>query len=337
MTRPGSRLAIAGAVLGMLAALLAIAPSAGGQAPADTCFGLEVTILGTDEGETIRGTPGDDIIQAGAGDDTVLAGPGDDVVCGGPGADTIRGGTGEDALFGQGGPDSIFGGRDDDLADGGGGGDLLVGQAGDDNLVGRRGTDSVLGGAGDDTLRGGPAWDDCRPGRGADTRIRCEATVFAVADGPLGGASLESGPARAIRRMNNVFGPPTDDTGWVVGCPLDSETDRNERVLSWGSLSASFYGSPGNRTFQSWGYRPFDGPAPRGPGLDDVVLPGGWRVGDPLQNVADALGVEPIDNPFDLSLIVRAPGGGLDVFGGSGLDPTGPITSVEVGDYLVCD
>ena len=134
-----------------------------------------------------------------------------------------------------------------------------------------------------------------------------------------------------------MFGPPTEDTGWVVGCPLDSETERNERFVSWGSLSASFYGAPGDRVFTSWGYRPFDGPAPRGPGLDDVVLPGGWRVGDRLQSVADALGVEPVENPLDLSLIVRAPGGGLDVFGGSGLDPMGPITSVEVGNYLICD
>jgi hypothetical protein len=339
MRRLRHRNLVALTTMGLLAATLAATATAGAQGDSEvpTCAGMEATVIGTDGDDDLVGTPGDDVIWAGPGDDSVRALDGDDVVCGGTGDDEMRGGAGSDALYGQRGADFAVGGPGEDLLDGGPGADRLLGAGGDDGLFGRRGVDTISGGRGADVNHGGGGWDDCDPGPGRDVRIRCEEKILAEANGPLGGAALETDPARAIRRMTRVFGEPTDDSGWVVGCPLDSETEANERLVQWGSLGAFFYGTPGNRTFISWDYRPLDGqPEQGGPRFTDIVLPGEFVIGDPLQSVADALGVAVEPGLFGDGLRAIAPGGGLEVTHSSD-DPTGPIETLRVGDYLICD
>jgi hypothetical protein len=339
MRRLRRRTLVALTTMGLVAATSATTIVAGAQdAPeVPTCAGLEATVIGTDADDDLVGTPGDDVIWAGPGDDSVRALGGDDIVCGGSGIDAIRGGPGSDSLYGPLGADFVIGGPGEDLVDGGRGSDLLLGVGGDDGLFGRGGVDTISGGRGADLNHGGRGWDDCDPGRGRDTRIRCEEKIFVEANGALGGADLATDPVRAIRRMTRVFGEPTDDSGWVVGCPLDSETEANERLVQWGSLGAFFYGAPGDRTFISWDYVEFDGrPQRGGPQFTDIVLPGEFVVGDPLQNIADALGVAVEPGLFGEGLRAVDPDGGLEV-GHVSADPADPVTIVRVGTYLVCD
>lgn len=339
MRRLRHRTLVALTTMGLVGAMLVVTTTAGAQNEPEvpTCAGLEATIIGTDGDDALVGTPRDDVIWAGPGNDSVRALGGDDVVCGGSGSDEIRGGPGSDSLYAQRGADFVIGGPGEDLVDGGPGSDLLLGVGGDDGLFGRGGVDTISGGRGADLNHGGSGWDDCDPGPGRDTRIRCEERIFADANAPLAGVALETGPLRAIRRMINVFGEPTDDSGWVVGCPLDSDTERNERFVQWGSLRASFYGAPGNRTFIGWDYVAFEGlPQRGGPRFSDIVLPGQFFIGDRLQNVADALGVAVEPGLFGDGLRAIAPGGGLEV-GHFSDDPTDPTLILRVGDYLVCD
>jgi hypothetical protein len=88
-----------------------------------------------------------------------------------------------------------------------------------------------------------------------------------------------------------VFGPPTNDSGWVVGCPLDGDAV-NERSVTWGSLSMSFYGEAGDRVLQSWSYSLDDHlrPAPGGPRPQDVTLTGDARFRMPIFEVAERSG-----------------------------------------------
>lgn len=75
----------------------------------------------------------------------------------------------------------------------------------------------------------------------------CEVADFSlhnrvVVDYSLSLAGVEIGAEAdgAVEALTAVFGQPTSDSGWVVGCPLDGQSDVNERFVVWGSLSASF-------------------------------------------------------------------------------------------------
>ncbi len=129
---------------------------------AQTCNGLDATIIGTENSEILMGTSGDDVIVALGGDDVVQASSGKDTVCGGDGNDILEGGDGDDALFGNNGSDILEGGDGNDLLVGAdGNGDILDGDAGDDSLFGDD-TDILNGGSGNnvlvnDALGGAPA------------------------------------------------------------------------------------------------------------------------------------------------------------------------------------
>lgn len=93
-------------------------------AKARTCQGFTVTIVGTENADTLTGTPGRDVILGLGGDDDIRGLGGSDVVCGGPGHDVLRGGGGRDLLLGEGGDDLIVGGPNADVAVGGSGANL---------------------------------------------------------------------------------------------------------------------------------------------------------------------------------------------------------------------
>ena len=91
----------------LVATLLAlpVGPAQAAEAAAalaPKCKGREVTILGTDDGETLRGTNKRDVILALDGDDRIDGRGGNDVICGGAGRDLINGGPGHDKIFGGG-------------------------------------------------------------------------------------------------------------------------------------------------------------------------------------------------------------------------------------------
>ena len=110
------------------------------------CQGKNVTISGSDAGETVRGTKAADVINAQGGADKVIGRRGNDTVCGGKGKDTIGGGAGRDRLNGENGADLIRGGK---------------------------GVDTIKGGKGKDTMSGGPKDDLCIGGAGKDIARNC--------------------------------------------------------------------------------------------------------------------------------------------------------------------
>ena len=96
----------AGAAL-LVATLLAlpVAPAHAAEAGAviaPKCKGRTVTILGTEDADTLRGSNQRDVILALGGDDRVDGRGGNDVICGGAGRDLVKGGPGHDKIFGGG-------------------------------------------------------------------------------------------------------------------------------------------------------------------------------------------------------------------------------------------
>ena len=110
------------------------------------CQGKDVTISGSDAGETISGTPAADVINAQSGNDTVRGLGGNDVICGGDGKDKVNGGAGKDRINGENGADTLKGGK---------------------------GKDTLRGGKGKDKMVGGPKNDLCAGGPGKDTAKAC--------------------------------------------------------------------------------------------------------------------------------------------------------------------
>lgn len=126
---------------------------------------------------------------------------------------------------------------------------------------------------------------------------------FVVApDAPLLGIAIGSEASTTIEGLEALIGPPTNDTEWYVGCPLDGE-ELNERLLQWGDLNVYFELIGGEGIFVAWGYdvRIVDGGFPE-PAL--VILPGGGRVGDPIDDVAAAAGLDVVyDETFDINRV----------------------------------
>jgi Ca2+-binding RTX toxin-like protein len=112
---------------------------------AETCNGLQATIVGTDGDDVINGTNKMDVIVGLGGSDIINSKGGDDVVCAGDGDDIVNGGNGDDTIFGEAGDDQLNGEKGDDNLDGGLGNDQLVGGKGSDSCDGYVGQDSASG------------------------------------------------------------------------------------------------------------------------------------------------------------------------------------------------
>lgn len=147
------------ALAGAASLVLAQAPLAfAADGDAATCFGKEVTIVGTEGPDLKIGTFGSDVIATLGGPD-IARGEGD--VSGIPGGDTdyICLGDGDDVFAdGAWGADFLDGGRGNDVLDG----DNFPSPFGD-TLVGGEGNDTFTGGMGDDTIEGGPGNDVIDP------------------------------------------------------------------------------------------------------------------------------------------------------------------------------
>ena len=117
---------------------------------APTCFGMEVTILGTEGKDQLFGGSGHDVISALGEHDYVRGFEGwydpdlKDWICGGTGPDALNGDSGNDWIDGEQGEDYI--GGDD-------GQDRLFGGGGNDTINGHWGSDFVDGGPGADLIR----------------------------------------------------------------------------------------------------------------------------------------------------------------------------------------
>ena len=146
----------------------------------DTCFQKPITVLGTEQADTLALYSGD-VVSALGGRDTITGAAGEagftacggehgdtidlsgprsigDQVDGGGGDDTIATGAGPDRVLGGEDPDKIVGGADDDELFGGGGDDEIRAGAGCDGLVGDTGNDILDGGGGANTV---PLYGGC--------------------------------------------------------------------------------------------------------------------------------------------------------------------------------
>lgn len=85
----------------------------------------DLTLIGSDAGETLTGSLGNDTLRGGGGNDLLLGGPGDDLLQGGAGDDTLVGGLGHDTLRGGDGNDVLVVDAQD-IAIGGRGADRFV-------------------------------------------------------------------------------------------------------------------------------------------------------------------------------------------------------------------
>ncbi len=170
----------ASTVIAMLAALVAISPTAT-AAPA-TCFGRTVTIT-AQPGQPVEGTSGPDVIMGTTGNDVINAKGGNDRICSRGGDDTVRGGPGKDRINLGSGDDRGWGGAGNDILRGRSGNDRLKGGGGQDVLVGNAGSDRLWGNRGPDVLRGGAGFDICRGGAGTDTLSSCNEQPAPVTTG----------------------------------------------------------------------------------------------------------------------------------------------------------
>lgn len=127
-----------------------------------------------------------------------------------------------------------------------------------------------------------------------------------VAAPELLGAAIGSDAETAIGILTGVLGPPTDDSGWGEGCPLDGV---DERYVNWGGLGAQFeISGAGDEVFVRWTYRlDFETGAaiPGGPAPDQIVLPDGIAMGDPFSSAAAAYGFTPsVDEIFGIAIYI---------------------------------
>ncbi|MBM6582484.1 hypothetical protein ILT44_19960, partial [Microvirga sp. BT689] len=134
--------------------------------------GVDDSLTGTVDNDTISGLSGSDVVWADAGHDSVSGGEGNDSLYGQSGNDTLDGGADNDYLSSDSGNDVILGGAGDDALYGGAGDDTLQGGDGNDILGDSDGTNVQDGGAGDDifqSVASGTGADTLTGGEGQDT------------------------------------------------------------------------------------------------------------------------------------------------------------------------
>lgn len=202
---------------GCQAALLLAALSLPFGAQAETCNGLEATLIGT---------AGDDIIAGGNGDDVIVGLDGNDTITGGNGTDTICGGDGNDSL------------------DGGNGADYLDGGQGADSLAGGRGPDRLNGWLGDDALNGGQGPDDCDGDIGNDSTTACEVAINMALD--IGQVVLASPDGRSLEGA--LFVPEQGPNSKVAVLTTHGATGTFRSAIA---LDAGFFFEPYGMTVLS--------------------------------------------------------------------------------------
>lgn len=155
-----------------------------------------------------------------------------------------------------------------------------------------------------------------------------------VLDGvePVPGAVV-SGPVQpAIDAISAVVGPPTEDTGWVEGCPFDGDGDLNERFVYFGEdLLLTFYRYADGDAFLNWRYR---GPSTRGFTTDR-----GLSVGATNAEIGAAYPEARFydDQVFGPKWEIPTSAGGPMTWFVEGNRPSDRVDVIYGGDVLYCD
>jgi len=156
----------------------------------------------------------------------------------------------------------------------------------------------------------------CAPGRAGTwphslvalvlSLLACLATTPSLAGGgpaiPVGtgeilGARIGSGEEQALAILKQSLYGPSEDTGRIEGCPLDSI---DVRWVTWGGLIVQFEEQEdGTLSLARWTYRldPETGRSiPGGPAPHQIKLPGGVNMGTRFSDAARIYGFEPMVN-----------------------------------------
>ena len=155
---------------------------------------------------------------------------------------------------------------------------------------------------------------------------------FVVApDAALLGVDIGDDADEALESLEALIGEPDFDSDWYVGCPLDGD-ELDERLVQWGDLNVYFDRSHGDEIMRAWGYdlRIVDGGFPE---LELIELPGGSQMGDPVNEVAAAAGLEVrYDALFDIN---RVGEDGYEIL--SDAPPGAPVWGVFVPAIPTCE
>ncbi len=186
-----------------------------------------------------------------------------------------------------------------------------------------------------------PATTTPRPGGVAPTSTTppppASSPVTTSRPAPLFGVPIGAATEGAVTGLVRVLGEPSGDTGWNVGCPLDSPTLQDERLVSWGMLRVLFRrateAAPGS--LQGYGFvipegtrlSPTDGAA-------RLALPNGVTLGMPISQVATKLSAKTVvDNTFGW-VSVTTPGA---MFTADGANGSALLNAVAVPHVFSCD
>jgi hypothetical protein len=141
----------------------------------------------------------------------------------------------------------------------------------------------------------------------------------------------------AVTTLVTLLGQPTTDTGWGIGCTLDSPTNKNERVVTWGHLRVQFRRDTeaAAGTMQGYGFvvAKGDALAPTDAAAR-LVLPSGIALGMPIADVATKLSVKIVVNGTFGWVEVTTPGATFTADGSAG---TAPFNAVAVPRVFSCD
>ena len=145
------------------------------------------------------------------------------------------------------------------------------------------------------------------------------------------GVEIGADATEAMDSLEGLIGEPDFDSGWYEGCPLDGD-ELDERLVQWGDLNVYFDRSDGDEIMRAWGYdlRIVDGGFPE---LELIELPGGSQMGDPVNEVAAAAGLEVrYDAVFDIN---RVGEDGYEIL--SDAPPGAPVWGVFVPGIPICE
>jgi Ca2+-binding RTX toxin-like protein len=194
-----------------------------------------MSIVGTNDPDTLPGTGGNDTIYGRDGDDLLRGLAGDDILNGDNGNDQLFGGPGDDSLYGGVGNDFLYGDEDDDYLDGGLGDDQLFGGTGNDTLNAFAGNDVLLGGDGNDTLQAGQGQHTLDGGIG-DDRLNISDGIHSASGGS--GNDLIYGNFHGASEVHGGAG--IDTLRWYVSAQTSGfavNIDMSTGLLSGGAFS----------------------------------------------------------------------------------------------------